>query len=117
MHRAAEARANAMGNEQGTGGFPGQGRGDQDKDKKEEKKKFEGAPPPSRVGKKRKSKGPDGIAKLPVVTPAAKCQLRLLKLNRVLDFLKMEQEFVANQEAMKPVLCVDTTASTPSTLR
>ena len=91
-----------MGNEQGTGGFPGQGRGEQDKDKKEEKKKFEGAPPPSRVGKKRKSKGPDGIAKLPVVTPAAKCQLRLLKLNRVLDYLKMEQEFVANQEAMKP---------------
>ena len=36
------------------------------------------------------------------MTPAAKCQLRLLKLNRVLDFLKMEQEFVANQEAMKP---------------
>jgi hypothetical protein len=37
-----------------------------------------------------------------VVTPAAKCQLRLLKLNRVLDFLKMEHELVANQEAMKP---------------
>eukprot|EP01050_Picozoa_sp_SAG11_P020248 SAG11_NODE_3381_length_2487_cov_31.385260_2_plen_353_part_00 len=90
-----------MGNQQGSGGFPGQGR-DQGKDKKEEKKKFEGPPPPSRVGKKRKSKGPDGVEKLPTVTPSAKCQLRLLKLNRVLDYLKMEQEFVANQEAMKP---------------
>jgi 26S proteasome regulatory subunit T2 len=81
----------------GPGGPPGGG-----KDKKEEKKKFEGPPPPSRVGKKKKSKGPDQAAKIPVVTPSAKCQLRLLKLNRVLDYLKMEEEFVGNQEAMKP---------------
>ena len=92
-----------MGNAQGGagGGPPGQG-GDGKDGKKEEKKKFEGPPPPSRVGKKKKSRGPDQQEKLPTVTPAAKCQLRLLKLNRVLDYLKMEQEFVGNQEAMKP---------------
>lgn len=90
-----------MGNQPGGGAGPPGGPG-RNNGKKEEKKKFEGPPPPSRVGKKKKHKGPDGATKLPVVTPTAKCQLRLLKLNRVLDYLKMEQEFVGNQEAQKP---------------
>jgi 26S proteasome regulatory subunit T2 len=30
-----------------------------------------------------------------VVTPATKCKLRLLKLDRVKDYLLMEEEFVA----------------------
>eukprot|EP01047_Picozoa_sp_COSAG01_P001270 COSAG01_NODE_27_length_36706_cov_155.674106_38_plen_351_part_00 len=97
------ALAGLMGNQPGGGarlppGAPGGGKDG----KKEEKKKFEGPPPPSRTGKKKKSKGPDGASKLPIVTPTAKCQLRLLKLNRVLDYLKMEAEFVGGQEAMKP---------------
>jgi 26S proteasome regulatory subunit T2 len=41
-------------------------------------------------------------AKLPAITPNAKCKLRLLKLERVKDWLLMEEEFVANQERLKP---------------
>jgi len=73
---------------------------DQDKDKKE-KKKFE-QPPPTRVGKKKRRKGPQIAAKLPEVTPLTKCKLRLLKLERIKDYLLMEQEFIANQERVNP---------------
>jgi len=92
-----------MGNQPG-GGLGGPGRGPPpggDKKKKDEKKKFEGAAPPARVGRKRK-KGPEMASKLPVITPSVKCNLRLLKLNRTLDFLKMEEEFVDTQEQLKP---------------
>ena len=40
--------------------------------------------------------------KLPGITPNAKCKLRLLKLERVKDWLLMEEEFVSNQERLKP---------------
>ncbi|KHN09416.1 26S proteasome regulatory subunit 4 like A [Glycine soja] len=71
-------------------------------DKKE--KKFEPAAPPARVGRKqRKQKGgPEAAARLPTVTPLSKCKLRLLKLERIKDYLLMEEEFVANQERLKP---------------
>ena len=60
--------------------------------------------PPPRVGKKQKKRGAAaGLGtKLPIVTPNAKCKLRLLKLERVKDWLLMEEEFVANQERLKP---------------
>jgi len=58
---------------------------------------------PSRVGKKKKvQKGPDAAHKLPAITPHTKCKLRLLKLERVKDFLLMEEEFIRNQEVLKP---------------
>ena len=41
-------------------------------------------------------------AKLPGITPNAKCKLRLLKLERIKDWLLMEEEFVSNQERLKP---------------
>lgn len=41
-------------------------------------------------------------SKLPSITPTAKCKLRLLKLERVKDWLLMEEEFVQNQERLKP---------------
>uniref|UniRef100_A0A803PGE8 AAA+ ATPase domain-containing protein n=1 Tax=Cannabis sativa TaxID=3483 RepID=A0A803PGE8_CANSA len=70
-------------------------------DKKE--KKFEPAAPPARVGRKqRKQKGPEAAARLPTVTPLTKCKLRLLKLERIKDYLLMEEEFVTNQERLKP---------------
>ncbi|KAE9590981.1 putative proteasome endopeptidase complex [Lupinus albus] len=70
-------------------------------DKKD--KKFEPAAPPTRVGRKqRKQKGPEAAARLPTVTPLSKCKLRLLKLERIKDYLLMEEEFVANQERLKP---------------
>lgn len=90
-----------MGNEQsGPGGFPGEGK----KDEKKEKKKYEPPAAPTRVGKKlRKHKGPDTSQKLPTVTPNTKCKLRLLKLERVKDYLLMEEEYVTNQERLKPL--------------
>ncbi|KAL4432591.1 hypothetical protein ABPG77_000528 [Micractinium sp. CCAP 211/92] len=82
------------------GGPPG---GQEGKDK-EKKKKYEPPPPPPRVGKKQRRR--DGASslgtKLPTITPTAKCKLRLLKLERVKDWLLMEEEFVQNQEQLKP---------------
>ncbi|MFQ6623893.1 hypothetical protein Gotur_003396 [Gossypium turneri] len=81
-------------------GLPGDRKGD-GSNKKE--KKFEPAAPPARVGRKqRKQKGPEAAARLPTVTPLSKCKLRLLKLERIKDYLLMEEEFVANQERLKP---------------
>ena len=79
---------------------------------------------PTRVGKKRKrahGKGPEAAAKLPAVTPHTKCRLRfvtkieiclgqmifilslrLLKQERIKDYLLMEEEFIRNQERLKP---------------
>ncbi|XP_074276320.1 26S proteasome regulatory subunit 4 homolog A-like [Silene latifolia] len=67
-------------------------------------KKFEPPQPPSRVGRKRKTRGGADTAtnRLPVVTPHTKCKLRLLKLERIKDYLLMEEEFVSNQERLKP---------------
>ncbi|CAN1229023.1 26S proteasome regulatory subunit 4 homolog A [Linum grandiflorum] len=84
----------------GMGRPPGDRKGDGD-NKKE--KKYEPAAPPSRVGRKqRKQKGSETAARLPTVTPLTKCKLRLLKMERIKDYLLMEEEFVANQERLKP---------------
>jgi len=71
-------------------------------DKSKEKKKYEPPPAPTRIGRKKKKRGPQAASKLPAITPSAKCRLRMLKLERVKDFLLMEEEFVANQEMIKP---------------
>ncbi|KAK9835193.1 hypothetical protein WJX81_005001 [Elliptochloris bilobata] len=87
----------------GQAGFPGQGAPGEQK-KEEKKKKWEPPPPPPRVGRKqrRAAQASSLGSKLPAITPNAKCKLRLLKLERVKDWLLMEQEFVANQERLKP---------------
>jgi len=84
--------SNRMGNQQ-----PGGKKDDKDK----EKKKYE-APIPTRVGKKKRVKGPDMANKLPEVKPYTKCRLRLLKMERIKDYLLMEEEYIKNQERMKP---------------
>merc|ERR1712036_97753 len=86
-----------MGNQQsGSGGEGGK------KNDKGEKKKYE-PPVPTRVGKKRKkTKGPDTASKMPMVTPHTKCRLKLLKTERIKDYLLMEEEFIRNQERLKP---------------
>lgn len=72
-----------------------------DGDKKD--KKFEPAAPPARVGcEQRRQKGSESASCLPTVTPLSKCKLRLLKLERIKDYLLMEEEVVANQEWLKP---------------
>jgi len=79
---------------------PGGSGGDRKGDK--EKKKYE-PPVPTRVGKRRrKAKGPDAAQKLPQVTPHQRCRLKLLKQERIKDYLLMEEEFIKNQERLKP---------------
>jgi len=97
-----------MGNAPGgmpPGGGAGQppGGGKKDGDGKDEKKKKDALAPPSHFGrKKRKMKGALGTNKLPTVTPNSKCRLRLLKHERIKDYLMMEEEFISGQIALKP---------------
>ncbi|RUS31509.1 P-loop containing nucleoside triphosphate hydrolase protein [Jimgerdemannia flammicorona] len=80
----------------------GPGGGDNKKDDKEKDKKKKWEPPvPTRVGKKKK-RGPDATSKLPAVFPTTRCRLKLLKNERIKDYLLMEEEFVQNQERLKP---------------
>mmetsp|Transcript_16475 Transcript_16475/g.39201 ORF Transcript_16475/g.39201 Transcript_16475/m.39201 type:complete len:449 (-) Transcript_16475:564-1910(-) len=83
------------------GGFPGGPPGGGEKEEEKKKKKYE-APPPPRVGRKKRRKGPDQSARLPVVAPASRCKLRMLKLERIKDYLLLEEEFIQNQERLKP---------------
>jgi len=81
----------------------GDGQGESEQDKKDKKAKKYEQPAPTRVGRKKKKKpGPAMSSKLPTVVPATKCKLRLLKLERVKDYLLMEEEFVASQEQQRP---------------
>jgi len=82
------------------GGPPADGQG---KKKEEKKEKKEPLAPPSHFGRrKRKNKGTSGSSKLPTITPNAKCRLRLLKHERVKDYLMMEEEFIQEQNRLKP---------------
>ncbi|EKC99535.1 endopeptidase [Trichosporon asahii var. asahii CBS 8904] len=86
---------------------PGAGK-DQDKDKvssitrlsrSQYQKKPKWEPPvPTRVGKKKK-RGPDSASRLPAVYPTTRCKLKMLKNERIKDYLLMEEEFVVNQAA------------------
>jgi len=73
-----------------------------EKELQEKKKKWEPPPPPTRVGKKQRRKAADAASRLPSVAPSSKCKLRLLKLERVRDYLLLEEEYVTNQERLKP---------------
>ncbi|WVW85565.1 26S protease regulatory subunit 4 [Kwoniella bestiolae CBS 10118] len=75
-------------------GAPGGGKRD-GKDNKDKKSKWE-PPIPTRVGKKKK-RGPDASSRLPPVYPTTRCKLKMLKMERIKDYLLMEEEFVANQ--------------------
>merc|ERR1711959_231987 len=76
------------------------GNKDEKKGEKKKKKRHEHAPL-TRVGKKKK-KGATMNAKTPTIYPSVKCRQRLLKLERVKDYLLMGEEFVKNQERLKP---------------
>eukprot|EP00922_Rhytidocystis_sp_ex-Travisia-forbesii_P002941 GHVS01004327.1.p1 GENE.GHVS01004327.1~~GHVS01004327.1.p1 ORF type:complete len:448 (-),score=74.46 GHVS01004327.1:154-1497(-) len=94
-----------MGNNQ-QGGKGGNADGQQDDDKenqkKQESRRLEAAPP-SHVGKKKKkAKGSQGSSRLPAVTPSAKCRLRQLKTERIKDYLLIEEEYITNEEQLKP---------------
>lgn len=71
-------------------------------DRKGDAKKRERPQPPSRTrgkGRRKPRKGPDVASKLPAVTPHARCRLKLLKMERISDWLLMEDEFLKNINA------------------
>lgn len=70
--------------------------------KEEYKKRRQEQRMPVRVGKKKKRRGADAITKLPTVTPSSKCRLKLLRLERIKDYMLLEQEFIKNQETFRP---------------
>lgn len=81
---------NTMGNQQPTG------------DKKQgapKRRERPQMPRPQKGNRKRVKKGPDTASKLPAVTPHARCRLKLLKLERINDWLLMEEEFLKNCNA------------------
>ncbi|GJD07089.1 26S protease regulatory subunit 4 [Galdieria sulphuraria] len=92
-------------NQSGFSGPPGfnQGGGGGGDKKGQEKKKYEPPTGPTRIGhKKRKSSGPEAATRLPPITPSARCRLRMLKLERVKDYLLIEEEFITKQEKIRP---------------
>lgn len=76
--------------------------GEDPKKKQDDKKKKKFEPRAGAVVRKKKKKGPATATKIPQVFPTSKCKLRLLKLERIKDFLLMEEEFITNQEVLKP---------------
>lgn len=71
-------------------------------DKKGDGKKRERPQPLTRTrgkGRRKPRKGPEIASKLPAVTPHARCRLKLLKLERISDWLLMEDEFLKNINA------------------
>ena len=100
-------RKKTMGNMPGGMGEDGRPRsnkdgGDGSGGEKKKKKRFEPRPSQARQGRRRRRKGPSGLNKTPTIVPSSKCKLRMLKLDRVKDFLLMEQEFIRNHEVFKP---------------
>lgn len=92
-----------MGNQPGgnAGGQGPPGKGDDDKEKRPRKKKFE-SKAATRVGRKHRKRGVASTTRLPKVVPSTKCRLRYLKLERMKDYLLIEEEFIKNQEVFKP---------------
>lgn len=86
----------------GPGGPPADQQHNKDKKEQQEQKKKWEPPLPTRVGKKKKKRGPDASSKLPAVHPTTRCRLRLLKMERIKDYLLLEEEFIVNQERLKP---------------
>ena len=76
---------------------------EKDKEKQDEEGKKKGANPPPAPRKKfipKKSGGTD--MRLPKITPHARCKLKLLRTERVKDYLALEKEFIASMEAARP---------------
>jgi len=86
-----------MGNNPSGAGFGGKKK----KDKKK-RKKYE-PPQPTRVGRKKRNRGPQAAIKLSKVFPAKACLLRKTKLDRTADWLELEHVFITNQVKLKPV--------------
>jgi len=86
------------------GGAPGGRPGDKKEDPSKKKKEKWQPPKTTTIGKTKRKKGagPQAAYKLPTALPVSKCKLRLLRLERIKDFLLLEEEFLARQAAGKP---------------
>lgn len=69
---------------------------------KSQKKKYEPPVQTRKLRKRKGGKGPDSVTKLPSVFPTKRSRLRLLRLERIKDHLLLEEEFVQNQENLRP---------------
>ncbi|CDW71228.1 26s protease regulatory subunit 4 [Stylonychia lemnae] len=97
-----------MGNQ----GMGGAGRGNQQmteeerrraRERRQEEQKRRQEAAPTRIGRKKKGKkGIEASSKLPQINPVSKCRLKLLRTERVKDYLLLEEEFIKNQERLKP---------------
>src|ERR1700722_16022523 len=54
------------------------------------------------IRRKKPKGGSAGLQKLPQVNPSTRCRLKLLRLQRIQDYLLLEEEFVSNQERLRP---------------
>merc|ERR1712000_689836 len=52
-------------------------------------------------GRKKKTAKKELPLKIPLVQPSVKCKLRLLRLERVKDYLLMEEEFISKMQRTK----------------
>jgi 26S proteasome regulatory subunit T2 len=68
---------------------------------KEDKKKKDQGKPEKKPTKKARH-GPQRANKLPTVNPHTRCKLKLLRLERIKDYLLMEEEFISNMDLKKP---------------
>jgi 26S proteasome regulatory subunit T2 len=89
-------------------GQPPKKPGDDKNKDKDGKKKWEPPKATTRIGKRKKrNKGSSAAYKLPTITPLTKCRLRELRLERLKDFLLLEEEYLTNQAALKPELATE----------
>ena len=61
--------------------------------KKPEEKRWE-PPAATSIGKKKKKRGPEGATRVPKILPNKACKLKQLRLERVKDYLTIEEEFL-----------------------
>ncbi|XP_025418231.1 26S proteasome regulatory subunit 4-like [Sipha flava] len=74
---------------------------DENEEKKQQPKKQFEPIIPKPVSRKKIFKGPDAASKLPIIKPDKNCRLKLLKLERIKDYLLMEEEFIVNCGRLK----------------
>lgn len=97
----------------GPGGLGGQGKDQQDEENKDAKraqhKKYTPPPPPQGGGSKRRQfrSAVTAAQRLPDVKPHAQCRLRLLKLQRINDYLLLEEEYITNQSRLNRESSID----------
>jgi len=83
-------------------GPPGPARqSEQEKKKQDEEKKGSGSAPAPVHKKYVPKKGASSSQKLPKVTPHTRCKLKLLRTERVKDFLTLEKEFISTMESAR----------------